>query len=89
MNSASTSRSWLPTLRTLVLAGETIQSLHFNDPRDDGVPDLTRTDSPVLDAIFDLVAQRDIFLVLEPDNYDIQMLRGSVQMLKQQLKKRL
>jgi len=76
---------WLPTLRTLVLAGDQVQSLHFNDPDDDGVPDLTHVDSPVLDMVFDWVARHDINLVLEPDEYDVQMLRDAVDTLQQRL----
>jgi hypothetical protein len=74
---------WLPTLRTLVLAGNQVQSLHFNEPEGDrdGVPDLMHTDSPVLDAIFDLVERHDVYLVLEPndDQYDTGTLRSALQ----------
>jgi len=76
---------WLPTLRTLVLAGDHVQSLHFNDPINDGIPDLVHTDSPVLEAIFDLVAQHDIYLVLEPDTYDIDVLRSVLATLRDRL----
>jgi hypothetical protein len=76
---------WLPTLRTLVLAGDQVQSLHFNNPDDDGVPELAYIDSRVLNAIFDLVNRHGIYLVLEPEEYEVEMLCGAVETLQQQL----
>lgn len=59
---------WSPLVTALVLCGERVKSVHFNDPGVDGVPDLDGHGSPPnLDVVRELVLEHDIHLVLEPD----------------------
>lgn len=57
---------WSPLLNTLVLSGPQVKSVHFNDPIEDGIPDLDgHNRSETLDAVRELVLAQEIFIVLE------------------------
>lgn len=59
---------WAPLLNTLVLTGARVSSIHFNDPVDDGIPDLDGHEtSPTLAAVRELLYEADASTVLEPN----------------------
>lgn len=59
---------WSPLLNVLVLTSGRVKSVHFNDPVEDGVPELDNHGvPPVLDTIREIIHAEDIHVVIEPD----------------------
>lgn len=64
---------WMPLLNTLVLAGNRVKSIHFNDPDNDGTPDLThQREQSSLQAIREIIQSEHIYVVLEPDEEEFE-----------------
>lgn len=68
---------WMALLNALVLAGDRVKSVHFNDPEDDGTPDLThQRDRFALASIREILRSEEIYVVLEPDEEEYERPRA-------------
>ena len=69
-------KSWMSLLNTLMLAGERVKSIHFNDPNDDGTPDIEhQRGQPTLQSIREIIRSENIHVVLEPDKEEFEQPR--------------
>lgn len=60
--------AWTPLLNALLLTADRTKSVHFNDPVEDGIPDLAgHRGQSTLEVIREIARNEDIYLVLEPD----------------------
>lgn len=67
----------MPLLNTLVLAGDRVKSIHFNDPVNDGTPDVEhQRGQPVLQSIRQIIRSENIHVVLEPDKVEFEQPRN-------------